>query len=181
MFKSMKIAWYVWRLRSDKSETRQAAACQAIWKAMAARKTPKGNDNIYLGAYSGWYAVRDEAYYEESELTTGPDGKKRAPSGAEVEWVACNSVHAQLQFAIALELEWRRIAMVPMASDGVVGVRRNSKNSSPVCKSRLRPEPPQRRAAATAPHRGAGRRSRRRPAVRPARTRGRRSGTAARS
>jgi methionyl-tRNA synthetase len=69
------------------TEPRHVAASQEIWRAMAARKTPKGNDNIYLGAYSGWYAVRDEAYYDESELTTGPDGKKRAASGAEAEWV----------------------------------------------------------------------------------------------
>jgi methionyl-tRNA synthetase len=69
------------------TEPRHIAASQAIWRAMAARKTPKGRDNIYLGKYDGWYAVRDEAYYDESELTTGPDGKKRAPSGAEVEWV----------------------------------------------------------------------------------------------
>ena len=69
------------------TEERHIRASQAIWQAIAARKTPKGNDNIYLGKYDGWYAVRDEAYYDESELTTGPDGKKRAPSGAEVEWV----------------------------------------------------------------------------------------------
>ncbi|MBL8832171.1 MAG: methionine--tRNA ligase, partial [Rhodospirillales bacterium] len=69
------------------TEERHIRASQAIWQAMAARKTPKGNDNIYLGKYDGWYAVRDEAYYDESELTMGPDGKKRAPSGAEVEWV----------------------------------------------------------------------------------------------
>jgi methionyl-tRNA synthetase len=31
--------------------------------------------------------VRDEAYYGEEELTTTPNGKKIAPSGAEVEWV----------------------------------------------------------------------------------------------
>ncbi len=31
--------------------------------------------------------MRDEAFYGEDELTTGTDGKKRAPSGAEVEWV----------------------------------------------------------------------------------------------
>ena len=42
---------------------------------------------IYLGGYSGWYAVRDEAFYDEKELTAGPDGMKLAPSGAEVEWV----------------------------------------------------------------------------------------------
>ena len=31
--------------------------------------------------------MRDEAYFDESELTTGADGKKLAPSGAPVEWV----------------------------------------------------------------------------------------------
>ncbi|MBL8806378.1 MAG: methionine--tRNA ligase [Rhodospirillales bacterium] len=69
------------------TEDRHIRSSQAIWQAMAARKTPLGRDNIYLGKYDGWYAVRDEAYYDESELVTGPDGKKRAPSGAEVEWV----------------------------------------------------------------------------------------------
>src|SRR5689334_17221610 len=69
------------------TEARHARACQALWRAVAARKSPKGRDNIYLGKYAGWYAVRDEAFYGEDELTTGADGKKRAPSGAEVEWV----------------------------------------------------------------------------------------------
>jgi methionyl-tRNA synthetase len=69
------------------TEERHIKASQAIWRAIAASKTPKGRDNIYLAKYPGWYAVRDEAFYAESELTTGPDGKKRAPSGAEVEWV----------------------------------------------------------------------------------------------
>lgn len=69
------------------TEPRHIRSCQALWQAVAARKTPKGRDNIYLGKYAGWYAVRDEAFYGEEELTTGADGKKRAPSGAEVEWV----------------------------------------------------------------------------------------------
>ena len=43
--------------------------------------------DIYLGHYEGWYAVRDEAFYDEDELTTRPDGSKVAPSGAPVEWV----------------------------------------------------------------------------------------------
>ena len=30
--------------------------------------------DIYLGHYEGWYAVRDEAFYDEDELTTRPDG-----------------------------------------------------------------------------------------------------------
>lgn len=63
------------------TEPRHVRSCQAIWKALEER------GQIYLGSYAGWYAVRDEAFHGEDELTTGPDGKKRAPSGAEVEWV----------------------------------------------------------------------------------------------
>src|SRR5579862_8219667 len=69
------------------TEPRHIVASQAIWKAIAATKSPKGRDNIYLGKYAGWYAVRDEAFYGEDELSVGADGVKRAPSGAEVEWV----------------------------------------------------------------------------------------------
>ena len=63
------------------TEPRHARASQAIWERMAA------NGDIYLSKYSGWYSVRDEAYFDESELTDGPDGEKLAPSGAPVEWV----------------------------------------------------------------------------------------------
>ncbi|MDJ1407460.1 MAG: methionine--tRNA ligase [Candidatus Midichloria sp.] len=37
---------------------------------------------VYLAKYSGWYAIRDEAFYQEAELIDG-----KAPTGAEVEWV----------------------------------------------------------------------------------------------
>ncbi|HVJ43811.1 MAG TPA: methionine--tRNA ligase [Dongiaceae bacterium] len=63
------------------TEERHKQACQEIWRRLKAR------GEIYLGSYAGWYAVRDEAYYGEDELTTQPDGRKIAPSGAEVEWV----------------------------------------------------------------------------------------------
>ena len=62
------------------TEPRNVAAAQALWKAMAASKTPKGNPAIYLGSYSGWYAVRDEAFYDESELKEGPGGTKLSTS-----------------------------------------------------------------------------------------------------
>ncbi|AVP87013.1 methionyl-tRNA synthetase [Candidatus Phycorickettsia trachydisci] len=39
--------------------------------------------HIYLGKYAGWYSVRDEAFYQESEL----DENRLAPSGSAVEWV----------------------------------------------------------------------------------------------
>jgi methionyl-tRNA synthetase len=63
------------------TEERHIRACQALWLRL------KERGEIYLGSYSGWYAVRDEAFYGENELTTRADGRKIAPSGAEVEWV----------------------------------------------------------------------------------------------
>src|SRR4028118_2182816 len=43
--------------------------------------------DIYLSKYAGWYSVRDEAYFDESELTTAADGPRRGPTGTPVEWV----------------------------------------------------------------------------------------------
>ena len=63
------------------TEDRHKRACQELWKRVQDR------GQIYLGGYEGWYAVRDEAFYDEDELTTQPDGTKIAPSGAPVEWV----------------------------------------------------------------------------------------------
>ncbi|MGB1026228.1 MAG: methionine--tRNA ligase, partial [Rhodospirillaceae bacterium] len=64
------------------TEPRHREACQALWKTLLAR------DEIYLGAYEGWYAVRDEAFYTETELSKQPDGNFLAPTGAPVEWVS---------------------------------------------------------------------------------------------
>ena len=55
-------------------------ASQELWKRMAA------NGDLYLDRYEGWYSVRDEAYYDESELVAGEGGEKRSPQGTEVEW-----------------------------------------------------------------------------------------------
>jgi methionyl-tRNA synthetase len=62
------------------TEKRHYASCQALWTQLRER------GQIYLGAYEGWYAVRDEAFYGPDELTER-DGVKYAPSGAPVEWV----------------------------------------------------------------------------------------------
>lgn len=59
------------------TETRHKQAVSAFWKKL------EENGDIYLGKYEGWYSVRDEAYYAESELTE--DGL--APTGAPVEWL----------------------------------------------------------------------------------------------
>ncbi len=65
------------------TEKRHYESSQEIWRRMAA----SNNGDIYVSTYKGWYSVRDEAYFDEGELTDGPDGKKLAPSGAPVEWV----------------------------------------------------------------------------------------------
>lgn len=62
------------------SEARHHAASQALWQRMEA------NGDLYLDRYEGWYSVRDEAYYDESELTSGEGGKKLSPQGTPVEW-----------------------------------------------------------------------------------------------
>ena len=63
------------------TEERHKRACQELWRRLRA------SGDIYLGHYEGYYAVRDEAFYNESELTTWPDGTLMAPTGAPVEWV----------------------------------------------------------------------------------------------
>ena len=62
------------------TEDAHRVACQAIWRAMAA------NGDVYKGSYSGWYSVRDEAYYDEDE-TVLDDGVRVGPQGTSVEWV----------------------------------------------------------------------------------------------
>jgi methionyl-tRNA synthetase len=56
------------------TEKRHAEATQAIWRRLRER------EEIYLGSYEGWYAVRDETFYGPDELTTGPDGQRLAPN-----------------------------------------------------------------------------------------------------
>src|SRR3954466_9724561 len=55
-------------------------ASQAIWTAMEER------GDLYLDRYEGWYSVRDEAYYEEEEISLSEDGSKLSPNGTPVEW-----------------------------------------------------------------------------------------------
>ena len=63
------------------TEERHITACQELWRRLEA------NGEIYLDKYAGWYSVRDEAFYAESELEKDENGDLKAPSGAAVEWV----------------------------------------------------------------------------------------------
>ncbi|MDG7056461.1 MAG: methionine--tRNA ligase [Wolbachia endosymbiont of Meromenopon meropis] len=58
------------------TEERHEKAVIALWNRL------KDRGQIYLDSYSGWYSIRDEAFYQNSELING-----KAPTGAEVQWI----------------------------------------------------------------------------------------------
>lgn len=72
------------------SEPRHYAAVQEIWRHIA------DNGDIYRDNYAGWYSVRDEAFYTESELTEGAGGEKLSPQGTPVEWLEEDSYFFKL-------------------------------------------------------------------------------------
>lgn len=63
------------------TEEQHHRSTQEIWRRMEA------NGDIYLDSYSGWYSVRDEAYYAEEETRLNDDGVRLGPQGTPVEWV----------------------------------------------------------------------------------------------
>ncbi len=67
------------------TDARHHAASIALWKALEA------SGDLYLDRYEGWYSVRDEAFYDESELSApiseGDVAQGRlSPQGTPVEW-----------------------------------------------------------------------------------------------
>ncbi|MFV0431301.1 MAG: methionine--tRNA ligase [Alphaproteobacteria bacterium] len=63
------------------TQERHYKAAQALWEKLI----EKGD--IYLDAYEGWYAVRDEAFYMESDTEVRDGIRYAKESGAEVEWL----------------------------------------------------------------------------------------------
>ena len=63
------------------TSARHKASVQDIWRRM------QDNGDIYLSKYSGWYSVRDEAYYDLDEIDERDGRKFAAKSGTPVEWV----------------------------------------------------------------------------------------------
>jgi len=62
------------------TEPAHYASVQNIWRRME-----KAGD-IYLDTYAGWYSVRDEAFYDESETQLDANGVRLGPQGTPVEW-----------------------------------------------------------------------------------------------
>lgn len=67
------------------TEKRHHEAAQALWTKLVEA------GQIYESTYAGWYAVQDEAYYEEGEIVNG-----KAPTGASVEWMEESSYFFKL-------------------------------------------------------------------------------------
>lgn len=63
------------------TEEQHHRSSQEIWRRMEA------NGDIYADIYSGWYSVRDEAYYAEDETRLNDEGVRLGPQGTPVEWV----------------------------------------------------------------------------------------------
>jgi len=62
------------------TEERHIVAAQSFWNKLLK------NDQIYLSDYEGWYSVRDEAFYQESELVN-INGKLQTKLGAPVDLI----------------------------------------------------------------------------------------------
>ena len=63
------------------TEKRHYDSVKEIWERL------EKSGDIYLGKYSGWYSVSDEAYYDEEEIIDENGSKKSKTSGSKVEWV----------------------------------------------------------------------------------------------
>jgi methionyl-tRNA synthetase len=69
-------------IRTTDADHREAS--QELWRRIQA------NGDLYLDCYEGWYSVRDEAYYDESELIDAVDAAgapvRLSPQGTPVVW-----------------------------------------------------------------------------------------------
>ena len=72
------------------SEPPHHQAVRAIWQKLEAK------GDIYQDKYEGWYAVREEEFYTESELIKNEKGEWQTPGGAPVEWMKEDSYFFRL-------------------------------------------------------------------------------------
>lgn len=77
------------------TEQRHIEFVQKMWSRF------EENGWIYKGTYNGWYSVRDEAFYDESEIVDG-----KAPSGSPVEWKEEETYFFKLSAFTETLLEW---------------------------------------------------------------------------
>ena len=88
------------------TEERHKQATQEIWRRL------RENGHIYLDKYAGWYAVRDEAFYDESEhlgyavVVNHPFNREKIGDGVdEFERKALESTAETITMKVASEKE----------------------------------------------------------------------------
>ena len=72
------------------TEKRHYKSVEEIWNRLIDSK------DIYLGKYSGWYSISDEAYYEDDEIEEENNKKIAKSSGSPVDWVEEDSYFFKL-------------------------------------------------------------------------------------
>ena len=72
------------------TEKRHFQSVEELWNRLI-----KSGD-IYLGKYSGWYSISDEAYYDSDEITDEAGSKISIASGSKVDWVEAESYFFKL-------------------------------------------------------------------------------------
>ena len=72
------------------TEKRHYKSVEEIWNRLIESK------DIYLGKYSGWYSISDEAYYEDDEIIEENNKKVAKSSGSTVDWVEEDSYFFKL-------------------------------------------------------------------------------------
>jgi len=72
------------------TEERHYKSVEEIWNRLIDSK------DIYLGKYSGWYSISDEAYYEDDEIIEINNKKVAKSSGSSVDWVEEDSYFFKL-------------------------------------------------------------------------------------
>ncbi|MEG8099478.1 methionine--tRNA ligase [Candidatus Liberibacter brunswickensis] len=63
------------------TEKRHHDTCHILWNRIF------NNGDIYKGSYSGWYSLRDEAYYSNDEIHKGSDGQNYNTQNNPVQWM----------------------------------------------------------------------------------------------
>ncbi|SGY73202.1 BQ5605_C005g03273 [Microbotryum silenes-dioicae] len=88
------------------TEPRHRQAVQHLWREL------KNKGYIYKSSYAGWYAVSDEAYYSENQVTdtvdpkTGEQIKISIETGSRVEWMQEDNYKFRLSAFRKPLLEW---------------------------------------------------------------------------
>ena len=75
------------------TEPRHYKACEELWRRLSAASAgassapeAQAQSDIFKKNYAGWYSVRDEAYYRESETEVRDGVRVATPTATPVEW-----------------------------------------------------------------------------------------------